>query len=214
MTSGRKRRRGERRKSVRIFKGSILIVCEDSKCAPNYFKALKKAWHADLVDIEVVIHGKECGSDPIQVVNHAIDMYNDRKLEIRDPLSGKVQFDRVWCVFDNDNRETFRRALEIIKHKKFLSSAESDPCFELWYLCHFKVPRQNFHACSDVERSLIQEMPDFERKSAPIDRLLPLINAAMKNAGVLRQEIEENKNLDYSYTYIDLVVSDLRKLAR
>ena len=86
-----KRRRGERELAKRF-----LIVCEDHKSAPNYFKALKKHFSLSATSVEVA--GSGGNSQPSQVVNRAVE--TQAFAAKRD--SGTVPFDQVWCVIDGD----------------------------------------------------------------------------------------------------------------
>jgi hypothetical protein len=59
-----------RRPGRRAPRASILIVCEGEKTEPSYFKALRVALRLQTAEVEVC--GKECRSDPLKVVEYAI----------------------------------------------------------------------------------------------------------------------------------------------
>jgi len=208
--------KGLRRKRVpsKKFKHAILIVCEDGKCATDYFKGIKNEWQLHLAKVELVVEGKECGSAPISVVDHAENCRKARQRDARDPLQRKVQFDQVWCVFDRDQHESYKRALDKATRNKYLSTAESVPCFEVWYLAHFGAKRHKYDNHDHVVHALRQKdaMPGFVEKSAPLDILLPLTDTALQNAKIIRDELKENPALEYSITKVDLLVSELKTL--
>lgn len=64
------RRNFARRKPTRKAKDTVLIVCEGEKTEPNYFEELKR--DLGLSNMDIVIYGKECDSDPMSVVRHAL----------------------------------------------------------------------------------------------------------------------------------------------
>jgi len=119
----------ERKKRTRQQQPRILIVCEDSKSSAYYFQDMAKALGLSAVDVR----GKECGSAPSSVLEYAKYEY-DRELS-------SDRYDRVYCVFDRDQHNSFSPTIKKISSLK--TSGEpffaitSTPCFELWLLLHF-----------------------------------------------------------------------------
>jgi hypothetical protein len=67
---------------------TFLIVCEEAKTEPNYFRSFPVSTRP-----EITIVGAGC--ETIAVVNKAIELMENKK------------FDRVWCVFDRDPSKAF-----------------------------------------------------------------------------------------------------------
>jgi hypothetical protein len=115
-----------------------LIVCEGKKTEPEYFNDLRN--HERLASITVKVCG-ECGSAPISVVEHAIQLYKDMTKE-GETVEG------IFCVFDKDNHESFFRACALIEKSKKenmpITAVFSIPCFEYWLLLHFQYNRAPF----------------------------------------------------------------------
>lgn len=88
------RRRGPARDSY----DRVLIVCEGSKSEPDYFRAL--AQDLKLGSAQVVVTG-DSDSAPIKVVEKAIKRFQQDR-----------DFDQVYCIFDRDQHDTYRAALE------------------------------------------------------------------------------------------------------
>jgi hypothetical protein len=86
----------ERRRGVRELEKRFLIVCEDTKSATAYFKALKKYLNLSATSVEVA--DSKGHTQPIQVVEEAISL----KEKASEPESGTEPFDHVWCVIDGD----------------------------------------------------------------------------------------------------------------
>jgi hypothetical protein len=58
-----------RRVAFRAPRRFILVVCEGEKTEPNYIAHYKKG--LGLCNVKLEICGKECGSDPLSVVEYA-----------------------------------------------------------------------------------------------------------------------------------------------
>lgn len=121
----------------------VLIVCEGSKTEPNYFNQLIKVEKLSSTNIEVT---GDCGSDPVSVVRHAIELYRERKRE-RNP---STLYDRVYCVIDRDSHKNFNSAIAQVEAfnksegVEKIFSIKSFSSFEFWYLLHFKHSRSAF----------------------------------------------------------------------
>lgn len=112
--------RGE---SYRPPKRTIIILCEDSKHEPSYFKAIRQERHLRTVKIEII--SGQHGMEPRTLVRNARELKIEREV------------DDVWCVFDSDQRDYIVEVITEAK-KEGLSVAFSNPCIELWFFLHFK----------------------------------------------------------------------------
>lgn len=135
----RKAQRLERSGPKRAPYDKVLIVCEGEKTEPNYFQELID--HHEISSANVRVDG-DCGSDPLSVVNHAIQLYRQDR-DRGDP------YDRVYCVIDRDAHPNFDQALDKLKAQKpaeVFRATISVPCFEYWLLLHFDYTRAAFVA--------------------------------------------------------------------
>lgn len=111
-----------------------LIVCEDSKSSPKYFEDLIRSERLSSANVRVT---GDCGSDPMSVVNKAIEIYEESLNETN--LAAK--YDQVFCLVDRDKHPNFSSALNKVNQYRNngypIHWVASDPCFEYWYLCHF-----------------------------------------------------------------------------
>lgn len=115
----------------------VLIACEGSKTEPQYFDCLVSKNPS--VRVAIQVHGEECGSDPVSVVEHG---YSIAKQEGHHTKGG---YRHVYCVVDGDNVQRVRSADEKARgyanrrQKPFetFQLVRSVPCFELWYILHF-----------------------------------------------------------------------------
>ena len=188
----------------------VLIVCEGAKTEPDYFKALRNELRLSNTNIHIC--GKECGSAPNSVVEHALQIFQ------KNP-----DYDRVFCVFDKDRHETYQIALDKIKSSKFrgrsvIKAITSVPCFEFWLLLHFEdsahyyVPAGKNSACDQVVRDLKKHLPDYEKGAEDIlNQTYPLIDQAVKRADLLEKR-QEGAETDNPSTKVHYLVAYLRNL--
>jgi RloB-like protein len=109
----------------------ILIVCEGEKTEPNYFAAATD--HFRLNQRQVVVDG-QCGSSPSSVFEHARTLFQAATKE-------GCPFDHVFCVFDRDLHGDYETCCDAIGQqtpKNVFEAITSEPCFEFWFLLHFK----------------------------------------------------------------------------
>lgn len=130
-----------RKAAVRKPYDRVLIVCEGEKTEPIYLEELRIEWELDSANIEI---DGSCGSSPISVVEHAVQLYFT-------DLNAGNPYDRVFCVFDKDQHSSFDSAINKVDKinrslsKKFSDSSKVDiftciysiPSFEFWFLLHY-----------------------------------------------------------------------------
>ncbi len=61
----------------------------------------------------------------------------------RSELHAGDAYDRVFCVYDRDEHEGFDDASDIARNDR-IDLARSWPCFEFWFLLHFRYTRVPF----------------------------------------------------------------------
>ena len=189
----RKARDLERKQHALQQQQRILIVCEDSKSGAYYFEDMA----SDLELSAVNVRGKECGSSPISVVEYAEQTY-----EMELPSDS---YDRVYCVFDRDQHDSFDSAIQRISNlrasgKPFFPIT-STPCFEFWLLLHFKFVAHPYmptgkrspcdQTCSDLKTE--NEWQGYDKGSRKIYAKLAgkKTEIAIKNAKRLLKENEK-----------------------
>lgn len=171
MSRARDRRGGRsfgRRENFRDVRPVFLIVCEDGKSAPNYFRGFR------LTSAKIIPVG--AGMNTLQLVEHAIRMRTEYALS-----EGK---DQTWVVMDRNSfpQDHYDNALHKAKSNGILI-AFANECFEVWVHLHFEyttayVPRATFP-------QLLSEQLDttYEKGMNNLyELLLPRQNAAISNA--------------------------------
>ncbi|MDP2167913.1 MAG: RloB family protein [Thermodesulfovibrionales bacterium] len=200
----------KRRRAIREPYDAVLIVCEGRKTEPVYFTALKNELRLSSVNIRIC--GKECGSAPLSVVDYALSEYKKSR-----------EYDRVFCVFDKDQHETYDVALQKIKEikdsKKF-SAITSVPCFEFWLLLHFEESARpyasagNNSVCDSVVHDLKRHVPNYKKGTVGIFALTyPSVDTATKRAELLEIR-QKGANTDNPSTKVHKLVAYLRTIKK
>ena len=180
----------QRRSGVRKLSKRFLIVCEDVKSAPNYFRALKKCENLDATS--VAVFGSNGKTQPAQVVQSAIDLQE----VAADRSSGTEPFDEVWCVIDGDCGANIKHARTMANTHK-IKLAISTMCFEYWVLLHFDKHHRPAGDCNAVVRTLKKyHCPQYAKGTCDFVGIVPHARDASARAKKLRrtQDLPESQN--------------------
>jgi hypothetical protein len=153
-----------RRRGFREPRARFLIVCEGRVTEPLYFKEIRRV-ERGIIDLEIVP-----GGVPKTVVERAVEMKKQSEREAKRGKDQNLRYDSVWCVFDVDEHPFVPEAKQQAQANA-INLAVSNPCFELWFLLHFR--DQTAH----IERHRVQHlcrehMPGYQ-KAPPCDALRP-----------------------------------------
>lgn len=124
-TTNNLRRRG----SVRKPRLRILVVSEGAKTEGLYVSLFVHGLRAANVQIDIL--GRECGSDPLTVVEFARERFRQDR-----------GYDLCYCVIDRDDHNATRYQNAVALAAKINSESNqrefreivSDPCIEYWFL--------------------------------------------------------------------------------
>lgn len=118
--------RFNRKKNSRRIKKTIVIVTEGENTEHFYFINKK----AEIRSASIKINpGGISGNTTVAVVKKAYGYYKNISNEEQKRTT-------VWVVFDEDNNENFKNAVEEAKRLN-INVAYSNKSFELWFLLHF-----------------------------------------------------------------------------
>ena len=144
------------------------------------------------------------GVDPQTLVRWA------KSIKQREEING--DFDAVWCVFDRDDfGSRYEQAHEDAMEVGF-SVAASNPCFELWFVLHFRQMQQSIttaECCRLWEKTLGR--PYSKTDSSLFEKLQPLQHKAVKHANALleQQEKPSHNALCSPSTTVHKLIADL-----
>ncbi|MFC3627113.1 RloB family protein [Vogesella amnigena] len=154
----RQRKQLERKQGKRDSNDRILIVSEGSKTEPNYFNEIRRELRLPTASIEV--QPSELGTDPIQVVNYAKDLFEQGNRHKR--IQPRA-FEKIYAVFDRDDHRTYFDALSLAesidgklrndnRQQVSFRAIASVPSFELWLLLHYENIQAPIHRTEVMHR--------------------------------------------------------------
>ncbi len=152
-------------------RASIVVIAAegDNKTETLYLKKLG----SNKVKI-VFAHGK--ATDPVNMVNALITECKEQDF---DPKLG----DKAYCLIDADVKPEKDSQIAIAAVKASRSKAEvivSNPCFELWLMCHFGYSTKQYRTSEELVRDLSFKIPNYSKNRDDIyDLLLPKIDSAI-----------------------------------
>ncbi|GAB1414639.1 hypothetical protein MASR2M117_00450 [Paludibacter sp.] len=213
----------ERPVRLRKYPYLFLIVCEDEKTGPYYFKKFIELFPEETVFLRTVGTGKSSKG----VVEQSIIEKNNLYVEANKDV------DEVWTVFDKDDAEIspgntlrFSEAFQLAQEER-IKVAYSNEVFELWVLLHFvsvdaETPITRYEIYTLIEET-INKIPAFTEfvyehgNVTVIDILLSNGNEqkAIKRAIKLLEKYREKENLPIDAnpsTTVLILVERLREL--
>lgn len=191
----------------------VLIVCEGEKTEPYYFEGLRE--ELKLSSVEVEVEGKGCGSAPISVVDAALQRRDARKQDAK-CSPRHTEYDVVWCIVDVEipPHSSLDQALDKAKANG-LRVALSNPCFEYWYLLHFKRTSALMKGAKDAIAALKKHYPKYEKNSVEAFQVFyPKTETAIKHAKDVLKEKHYGQDLRECNpsTHVHRVVEHLKSI--
>lgn len=177
----------QRRRATREQYLRILIVCEGEKTEIFYFKDLCNfLFPPPPKPKEVIVEVKQgqLGNTPDKIIEYAK----------RQKIEG--DFDKIYCVFDQDKFPQFYDAVRACDGKKIIA-IPSIPCFEYWFILHFEESTKPFAATGknssgeEVIKYLEKHVPGYEKHAKGIFKKLQADDRAD-----LRKAIERAKRVE------------------
>lgn len=180
----------------------IIIAAEGQKTEQQYFSL----FHDTRVQVKVLSTGADNRSSP----GHVIERLNAFKEEFN-----IGDGDELWLMVDVDRwtpqtlGEVSREALQ-----RGYGLAVSNPCFEVWLLCHFQIPPADVSACRAVENVLREALDGgYNKARLDISRFFDQIETAVKRAVELDANPEDRWPQNVG-THVYRVVQSISQLVR
>jgi hypothetical protein len=203
---GMRRAEAYRRRSRDLpQRNRILIVCEGARTETLYLGALRA--HHRMSTVQIEVHGPEIGTHPDRLVELATSRRNEARAE-------GSPFDETWCVFDRDEHDHIHESLITAKDRG-INVAFSNPCFELWYVLHYRDQAAHIHRAK-LPGLLTKALGRRYSKAADLyDALLDRQADALRRAADLRKrdDLHKGGRRENPYTSVDLLVTRLNEMA-
>lgn len=180
-------------------------MCDARRTEPAYFEALRQ--HKRLGRLRV---HRAAGIDPQRLVAEVPRLREEAEAD-GDPYT------EVWCVFDHDQRGGVAGTVAAALKAK-LNVAYSDPCFEIWYLQHYRYSTAVLTTDQAIAE-LAKVRGHYEKADNLYDELLEQQPQAIANAENLRAYHEANRDPDRNCpetnpsTTVDQLVLHLNEIA-
>ena len=181
MTKGRIEKRGTRKRQI---KKVILIVTEGARTEPKYFAHFRTR-HTN-IDIQVV--GSKTGGGKTDYMNL---LQKAQEYQKKNQLSS-ANGDSVWVVADGDvdynnpNAVTSKNQqlnkVRKLAERSDIQIAISNPCFEFWYLLHFRYTTKYMKNYNAVKNELVPFLPEYGKTDDVFTELASKMESAIQNA--------------------------------
>lgn len=128
----------------------ILIVVEGKKTEYNYFNSLVVDLRLNTTTVKI---SQSSGGDPLVVVYEAMKLIEQNKQD--NQREGEPKYDEIFCVFDEDGKsDKFQEACQQSVKIENCKAITSIPCFELWFLLHYRYTTKPFKNCTELNKDL------------------------------------------------------------
>lgn len=176
----------EKRRGITTMspKKIILMATEGkNKTEENYFRSLSKESSTYVVKF---VPGND--TDPISLINNTINYANDVNSAI-----DYSQGDIACCVFDTDfgKEEVIQKSLELAC-KNNISIFLSNPCFEVWFLQHFRYSTKQYIKNDEVINELSKVMDGYNKSDNIFEQIYGSTDKAIKNSEKLKKYHKNN----------------------
>lgn len=156
----------DNRKSQRIpVRPLIRIVCEGAT-EGYYFDAIRMELKASTITID--IKPAPWGCDPKSLLKFC-------KQE-----KGRDEYEKVFCVFDSDNRTYISNVIDAALKAK-INVIFSNPCFEFWYILHFEYTTRSF-SVDEAESELKNYLPWYKKEKKELKQVYSQIKSSQDKA--------------------------------
>ena len=169
------------RKVTRKQKPLILIIAEGKNVTEaQYFKSFRK--QNDNFNIQVLTPGHI--TDPAGMQRRILKYWKDKGL---DDKQGDVAF----IVLDLDCSQDKAQLIKKLSKKTNLTEfVISNPCFEVWFMLHFRYSTHAYASSSEVIRDLKCYIPNYEKNAQVAMLLSDNLEIAIENAGKLKDHFD------------------------
>lgn len=185
----------KRKKGTKKGPKTILIVCE-GYTEENMATAEK---NRRKISAMTILNMKGCS--PLEIVQTAKKKYLE-----------DGGYDKIFCIFDRDNHGSIKKALQEIrdlagkKRKKErlpIIAIVSNPCIEIWIICHFELPTIEYCVSSkNVKSTLKKHLPNYEENDPAIFRMIESKQKqAIKNSKIITESNKDPLQKPYTNVY-------------
>lgn len=170
----------------------MLIIAEGkNKTESLYFDSFKR--QESLYSIQILKAGSR--TDPAQLMNIVDEAWDSYEL---DAISGDVAYVVVDLDLSEEKAKQIRRIDKLKPHINFIVS---NPCFEVWFLQHYRYSTRPFISSDAVINELKHYLPNYKKNSNVALVINDMVNNAIRN---IRKVSEHFLALGYKWPSVDM----------
>lgn len=171
-----------KRRGIRRQKPIILIIAEGKNVTESqYFKSFQKE-NANY-NIKILIPGHT--TDPVGMQKKIDKFWQENDMS-------EEKGDKAYIVLDLDCDENKANLIKKLSKKSEISTfIISNPCFEVWFLLHFRYSTKEYHNSPETVKDLKNYIPNYEKNTDVAPIIENSIEKALKNAGRLEKHFDE-----------------------
>ena len=176
--ANRKKRGWQTREERKI----LLVATEgNNKTEKNYFTEFNRTqnrYH--------IVFAEGNNTDPAKVVTDAAVSSENRGLEL-------THGDKAYAVVDTDfGKEKQIQEARRLAEKYRVDLLLSNPCFEIWFLLHFRYSTRGYSSNSEVLDEIKNRWSDYEKNMESFSSITDRTEIAIENAMQLEKYHEKN----------------------
>lgn len=181
-------------KSGRRKRKRIILIADEgrNKTESNYLKSFD--------DVSFTLRFvSDKSTDPVNLMNSLVD--RAKELELSEEYE-----DKAFCLIDadvNPNKDSqVRQADKIAAKTKIASLIVSNPCFEIWFLCHHGCSSHQYYSSDEVLAALKKIYPDYSKNDECMySRTIDKVQDAIENSKQLEQEARSSGKTIHTYQF-------------
>lgn len=172
----------------------IILIADEghNKTEANYLKSFD-----DVSFTLKFVHDNS--TDPVNLMNSLVNTTEELDLS-------EENGDMAFCLIDADVNPDkdikVRQADKIAAKSKIASLIVSNPCFEIWFLCHHGCSSHQYYSSDEVVTALKKIYPDYCKSDDRMYfRTIGMVQDAIKNTKRLEQEALSSGKTLHTYQF-------------
>lgn len=138
-------------------------------------------------------------TDPVNLMNSLVE--RAKELELSEEYE-----DKAFCLIDADvnpkKDRQIRQADKIAAASNVASLIVSNPCFEIWFLCHHNYSSHQYFSSDEVVSALKKSYPDYCKSDEHMySKTIDKVQKAIENAKQLEQEALSSGKTLHTYQF-------------
>lgn len=196
------------KKKKPILPKRIFICCEDTVREPKYFKEYVNFYRIDESQVKL-IERDDTASSPTRIYQRVLEFIDELKAD--DDYYGTEEF---WVVIDVDRWGVHLSKVTFECNQRGIQCSISNPCFEIWLLCHYKSAQEiDINPCKYNKQEINAALNEYNLSGRNERDYFPRTDRAIK----LAEKLDLNRQDRWppqTGTRVYLLMKELKSLIR